>query len=117
MRFSLSPYEARPGSEHTTVRVFVSGASAGLLTMRNEELADFKRRLEAPAPDDQTGAPGSIVAELASANDARALCKLKGPGFYVSGGIHMPYAVRVALKPMGAIELVPDQGTVKRREP
>ena len=47
-----------PSSEHETVRVFVNGASAGLLTMTIAELKDFRARIEgksvllAQAPND-----------------------------------------------------------------
>ena len=42
-RFTWRPENATPA--HITIRVFANGASAGLLTMRNEEYDDFKRLL------------------------------------------------------------------------
>jgi len=34
--------------EHTTARVFVNGASAGLLTVRNDELPDLRKAAAGP---------------------------------------------------------------------
>lgn len=45
-RFTFRVVETTPA--HETMRVFVNGASAGLLTMRNEEAAYFRRVLSPP---------------------------------------------------------------------
>ena len=45
-RFTLDVLKETP--VHTTVRLFADGGSAGLLTLRNEELADLKRLLQQP---------------------------------------------------------------------
>lgn len=59
MRVSLRT-EGNPTAEHGTVRVFVNGASAGLLTMRVDELAEF-RELCAGSSETTTPAPRQMT--------------------------------------------------------
>ena len=59
MKFTFRT-EGAPTPAHETMRVFVNGASAGLLTMRTEEAAAFKRAL----------APLGIPANPRSLSDA-----------------------------------------------